>query len=203
MLSWNDMTAETSGMNGLSMDVPLFDPAMADSAAADSSVASYSDAVAVLLPATPPQGIQKPYFMFGDAKNPMDIWFTDLATNQAGSYMGKGIGSIEPTDQSLERYANYDDGVWTVILKRQRQMDGGLSFDEGTFVPIAFSVWDGFNEERGNKRGLSAWYHLYLTPLETQSAALPMAKWGLIVLLVELALIGLVRWRSKKKTVTA
>ena len=202
MLSWNDMTAETSGSNSLTMDVPLFDPAMADSAAADSAVV-YSDAVALLLPSEVQPGIEKPYFMFGDSKNPMDIWYTDLATDNAAVFMGKGIASIEQTDQSLERYANYDDGTWTVIFKRKRLMDSGLSFEEGAFTPITFSVWDGFNQERGNKRGLSAWYHVYLSPLETESAALPMAKWALITLLIELGLIGGVRWRSKKEAVTA
>ena len=28
----------------------------------------------------------------------------------------------------------------------------------GGFLPIAFSVWDGFSRERGNRRGLTAWY---------------------------------------------
>ena len=205
MLSWHDMTAETTGMNSLTMDVPIFNPSAPDtaSAAADSMAASYSDAVAVLLPMHTPEGTALPYFMFGDTKNPMDIWFTDLASQAAHSFAGTGSTSIEQTDTALERYANYDDGRWTVIMKRQRQMEEGLSFDEGTFVPISFSVWDGSSEERGNKRGLSAWYHVYMSPLETESAALPMAKWGLITLLIELSLIGLVRWRRKKEAVAA
>ena len=115
---------------------------------------------------------------------------------------GRGISNIQEAEQSLERYATYDDGVWTVIFKRQRQMEGGLSFEEGAFTPISFSAWDGFNQERGNKRGLSAWYHVYLEPLETESAALPMAKWALITLLIELGLIGVVRWRNKKTAVS-
>ncbi len=35
----------------------------------------FSDAVAVQLPATIPPGAQKPYFLFGDASNPVDLWF--------------------------------------------------------------------------------------------------------------------------------
>ena len=202
MLSWNDMTAETSGSNSLTMEVPLFDPSMADSAAADTATV-YSDAIALLLPSEVQPGIEKPYFMYGDSKNPMDIWYADLATDNAGVFAGRGIGNVQETEQSLDRYANYDDGMWTVIFKRQRAMEEGLSFNEGTFVPVSFSVWDGFNQERGSKRGLSAWYHVYLEPLETQSAAGPMAKWALITLLIELGLIGLVRWRKKKDAVAA
>ncbi len=200
MLTWHDMTAETSGSNSPTMEVPLFNPSAPDSAAADTA-GVYSDAVAVLLPSQMPQGVERPYFMFGDSKNPMDIWFADLAGQQADVLVGKGSAAIEASDQTLEMVSNYDDGQWTAIFKRKRQRDGGLSFEESTFVPIAFTVWDGSNDERGNKRGLTSWYHLYLTPLETQSAALPMAKWGLITLLFELGLIFVVRRRKKKAAV--
>lgn len=198
MLSWHDMTAETSGTNRPTMDVPLFDPANPDTTRGD-----YADAVAVLLPAQMPQGIERPYFMFGDAKNPMDIWFADLGSEEATVYVGRGSDDIEPTDQSLEHTATYEDGEWTVIFKRARRIDDGLSFEEETFVPISFTVWDGFNQERGNKRGLAAWYHVYMTPLQTQSAALPMAKWGLITLLLELGLVFIVRRKYGKKEVIA
>ena len=70
---------------------------------------------------------------------------------------------------------------------------------EATFVPISFTVWDGFSGERGNKRGLSAWYHLYLEPMEAQSAVLPMAKWFLIVLGAELLIVALVNLRARRR----
>ncbi|MFQ5629040.1 MAG: hypothetical protein ACE5I1_09790, partial [bacterium] len=81
--------------------------------------------------------------------------------------------------------------------KRQSEFDGGFSFAEGTFLPIAFSVWDGFNKERGNKRGMSSWYYLYLEPMQKASAVLPMLKWGFITIMFELVLIGWVRARNK------
>ena len=109
--------------------------------------------------------------------------------------MGNGSASITDTGEALERYAAYEDGVWKVILKGKRQTSSGLHFGEAAFTPVTFSVWDGLSQERGNRRGISAWYHVYLAPMEAQSAALPMAKWAFIVLLLELALIGIVRWR--------
>ena len=39
-------------------------------------------------------------------------------------------------------------------------------FSPGEFMPIAFSVWDGFARERGNRRGLTLWYSLYVEPAE-------------------------------------
>ena len=192
-LQWHDMTAEANGHNHPNLEVPMFNPGQPDTTAGD-----WSDAVAVLFPAATPEGLVRPYFMFGDTENPMSIWFADMATDTTAVLLGQGAGLITDTDIPVERIASYDDGVWTVALKGARQMQD-LSFDESTFVPIAFSVWDGFNRERGNKRGLSAWYHMYLEPIEQPSALLPMAKWAVIVLLFELALVGLVRWRSGRK----
>ena len=62
-------------------------------------------------------------------------------------------------------------------------------------MPIAFSVWDGFSRERGNRRGLTVWYSLYVEPLVVPSATGPMVKTALFILAIELALIGWVRWR--------
>ena len=61
-------------------------------------------------------------------------------------------------------------------------------------MPVAFSVWDGFSRERGNKRGLTAWYSLYLEPEVIPSAVGPMVRTALLILLIELAVIGWVRW---------
>ncbi len=65
----------------------------------------------------------------------------------------------------------------------------------GAFLPIAFSVWDGFSRERGNRRGLTSWYSLYLEPEVTTSAVGPMVRTGLLILVIELAIVGWVRWR--------
>ena len=45
-------------------------------------------------------------------------------------------------------------------------------------MPIAFSVWDGFSRERGNRRGLSFWYSLYVEPEVVPSAVGPMIEDG-------------------------
>ena len=63
------------------------------------------------------------------------------------------------------------------------------------FMPIAFSVWDGFSRERGNRRGLTLWYSLYVEPETVPSAVGPMVRTALVILAIELAVIGWVRWR--------
>ena len=195
LLSWHDMTAEQEGANHPGIEVPLFDPNVPDSL-----TGMYSDAVALLVPAAVPEGQEKPYFMFGDDKLAMSIWFADLATDSASVLLGNGASRITESGQELERFAEYEDGVWTVMVKGPRQLDTGFQFEEAAFSPVTFSVWDGLSEERGNKRGLAAWYNVYLEPMEEQSVLGPMARAALLVLVLELLVVGIVRLRHRRRT---
>ncbi len=191
MLVWHDMTGETSGTNGPSMPVPRFDPDAEEEAGA-----IYSDAVAVQTPSKKLSGSVKPYFLFGDTKNAVDIWFADLAKGEGEFFVGRGSQNIESGQDAIPVRSAYRDGAWNVIFKRSRFPADGLSFDEGSFVPVAFSIWDGFAGERGNKRGVTSWYHLYLQPLREDSKAIPVAGYGILALLVELVVIQVVRKRN-------
>lgn len=163
----------------------------------------FSDAVAIQLPLTMPQGIVKPYILFGDAQNPVELWLADTAADRAQLYTARGSAAIAPGEsEPPEMVASYEEGEWTVIYKRRRKGRGSISFNEDTFVPIAFTVWDGFNRERGNKRGLTRWYNLYLEPVERPSPFGPMARAGIGVLGLEILLIFLVRRRAKKRRET-
>jgi mono/diheme cytochrome c family protein len=199
MLTWHDMTAETTGKNSPMLETPRFEP---EAAVTDStqSPESFSDAAAILLPSKMPEGTEKPYFMFGDSKNPMDIWLADLAKDSADFFIGKGSKNIEAAGSGgLSVVSGYEEGEWHVIFKRTRLAEEGLAFEEGSFVPVAFSVWDGFNEERGNKRGLTTWYYLYLEPLQKVSPAGPMAKSGGITFLILLGIVAFARIKYRNK----
>lgn len=195
MLSWHDMVADRTGSNGPDMPVPLRDPGQA----AEDSQEEFSDAVAVQFPQKLPTGPAKPYFLLGDDKNPVQLWFMDLAGSTARIYQVKGRGNFAADEAELSAAANFDEGEWTVIFKRPRGSEEDTLFAEGQFVPIAFSLWDGFNDERGNKRGITSWYHLYLEPLERESPLGPMVKYGLLTFLVEIGIIFMVRRKYKGK----
>ena len=62
------------------------------------------------------------------------------------------------------------------IFKRPLRPEAGITFTPGSFVPIAFTVWDGFTHERGNRRGLTVWYHLYMQPEVVVSPVGPMIR---------------------------
>ena len=62
-------------------------------------------------------------------------------------------------------------------------------------MPAAFSVWDGFSRERGNRRGLTVWYSIYVEPEVVPSAVGPMVRTALLILGLELVAIMWVRRR--------
>jgi mono/diheme cytochrome c family protein len=160
----------------------------------------FSDAVAVQIPSDMPIGARKPYFIFGDAQSAVDLWFFDLAKPDPLLFTGKGSAAVTPNEEAggLTGVASYDQGEWSVIFKRPRRPASGAALAPGAFMPIAFSVWDGFSRERGNRRALSLWYSLYLEPENVPSAITPMITTALVILGVEVAIVGWVR-RSRSR----
>jgi mono/diheme cytochrome c family protein len=216
LVRWHDMTADKTGKNGPSLPVPLeeeeaaatpaaqapgaaaqpADP-FAEQAAPAAPVSEFSDAAAIQIPSQVPAGARKPYFIFGDGQNSVDLWFFDLARPDPLQFTGKGSTDIAPNDTGdVTGVASYDQGEWSVIFKRPLRPTAGARFSPGEFMPVAFSVWDGMSRERGNRRGLTVWYSLYVEPETVPSPAGPMAKTALSILAIELAVIGWVRRRK-------
>jgi mono/diheme cytochrome c family protein len=213
LVRWHDIAADKSGKNAPSLPVPLEEeeaapPAPAGAAAAPSqdpfaetnapvavAASEFSDAVAIQIPSQVPSGARKPYFIFGDPQNSVDLWFFDLARPEPLQFTGRGSKDIAANDAGeVTGVANYDQGEWTAIFKRPLR-GSGAAFTPGQFMPIAFSVWDGLARERGNRRGLTVWYSVYVEPENVPSAVGPMVKTALSILAIELMLIGWVRWR--------
>ncbi len=197
MLSWHDMSADRSGSNSPSAEAPIFDPGSVEAYSE-----AFSDAVAIQVPSKDVHGFVRPYFLFGDRRNPVDIWFADLAKDSGELFVGKGSRNIESGGEDVPVASSYEDGRWEVMFKRKRFSEDGLSFKEGDFVPVAFSLWDGFSNDRGNKRGVTSWYHLYLKPAKTTSKTVPVATSFLGVLLIEIVVISVVKRRHRSKAVT-
>jgi len=173
-----------------------------------SDIQTTSDAVAVQFPSEPSQGQTRPYFLYGDSQNSVNLWFADLATDLsidgARLFIGKGsqnVQAVEGSEGVIEAVSSFADGEWTVIFKRDRGSNDDSVFEEGQFVPLAFSVWDGFHHEQGNRRGITSWVNMYIAPREAQSSIGPMLRIGLLVLLIEVSLIAWVRRKYKRTPV--
>jgi cytochrome c len=225
LVKWHDMSAQKTGKNGPSLPVPpeeeegaapaaagdaqtpggaqpaAADPfAEAEAAAPADQPSEFSDAVSVQIPSQVPAGARKPYFIFGDSQNSVDLWFFDLARPAPMQFTARGSGDIAPNDTGdLTGVASYDQGEWSAIFKRPRRPGSGAQFSPGEFMPIAFSAWDGYSRERGNRRGLTIWYSLYVEPEVVPSAIGPMIKTALVILAIELAVIAWVRSRYRSR----
>lgn len=223
LVRWHDMSAQRTGKNGPSLPVPpeeeeapaaaspesVFGEAevvptpdaqpqdpFAEAAAPPAPASEFSDAVSIQIPSEVPTGAPKPYFIFGDAESSVDLWFFDLARPAPLQFTGRGSADITPNDKpDVTGVASYDQGEWSVTFKRALRPPEAAPFSPGAFMPIAFSVWDGFSRERGNRRGLTLWYSVYVEPAVVPSAAGPMARTALLILAIELAVIGWVRRR--------
>ena len=225
LVRWHDMRADNTGKNGPSLPVPPEEeaaapegakpagdspfgdaevtaqqPATADPFAEESAQSAppseFSDAVSIQVPSQATTGARKPYFIFGDAQNSVDLWFFDLARPAPFQFTGRGSADVAPNDTGdLTGVASYDQGQWSAIFKRPLRPSSGAPLSPGQFMPVAFSVWDGFSRERGNRRGLTVWQSLYLEPEAVPSVIGPMVRIALIILAIELIVIGLVRWR--------
>jgi hypothetical protein len=136
-----------------------------EGAAAPAAAGSeFADAVAIQLPIEPPTTIRKPYVLFGDKDFPVNLWFVDVAKQTPELWVGRGSDALEKLGaRALTATSAYDKGEWTVVFKRRLRSPGEVAFEEGGFLPIALSVWDGSNRERGNKRALSTWWTVSLT----------------------------------------
>jgi mono/diheme cytochrome c family protein len=215
LVRWDDMSAEKAGKNSPGLPVPAEEEEAAPAAAAQPSekdpfadttaapaaeASEFSDAVAVQIPSEVPSGAHKPYFIFGDAQHAVDLLFFDLAGAAPTLFTGKGSGAITPKEASdLSGAATYDQGQWSVIFKRPLRPASGAAFTPGEFMPIAFSVWDGYSRERGNRRGLTLWNSVYMEPETVPSAVGPMIRTALAILAIELAVIAWARWRNGKQ----
>ena len=222
LVRWHDMRADKTGKNGPSLPVPpeeeesapggakpTSDNPFGDAevtaqqpaadpfaeAAPEAPPSEFSDAVSIQVPSQVSTGARKPYFIFGDAQSPVDLWFFDLARPGPVQFTGRGSADVAANDTGdITGVASYDQGEWSAVFKRPLRPASGAPLSPGQFMPVAFSVWDGFSRERGNRRGLTAWYSIYVEPDVVPSAVGPMVRTGLLILFIELAVIGWVRW---------
>lgn len=121
-----------------------------------------ADAFAVQLPFEVPEGRERPYFLMGSSRDPVHLWTWDSESG-VGEARARGLGSLEPLTPEVTGQATWEEGRWTLVLRRAVATEGeGLTFVEGTPIPVAFYAWDGSSGETGARGSVSSWYYVLL-----------------------------------------
>ncbi|HEB79550.1 MAG TPA: c-type cytochrome [Rhodospirillales bacterium] len=181
LLEWDDRTKSIPGDKDA---MTLADPEMGE------------DRVAVQLPVAIPKGMKKPYFVKGDAANPVNLWYWGSGTAETPGNVrlgnGTGVDSVEDRDAAavgLKAKGVYKNGTWRVVMKRPlvtADAKTDIQFEEGRYTPIAFQNWDGSNGEIGSKHTLTTWYWLLLKPAADNTPLIAALILAALVLGVEI-----------------
>ena len=135
----------------------------------------YDDAFVVQWPVRLTDGPEKPYFLYGDTSRPVYLWRWSANAEAVSELNATGFGTESAQrgeSQNLKGTVVYNHGQYKMLVRRTvttEDKDNDLQFQEAQFIPIAFSAWDGSNDETGNKRAISAWYYLYLEPTPSRA----------------------------------
>ena len=152
----------------------------------------FEDAVAVQFPPKVPEGMEKPYFLMGDAANPVNLWRWSSGTTEAGETTtlidAQGISAqVVREGGGLSAVGSYKDGTWQVVMTRAlvtETPESDLQFQGGQFVPIAFFNWDGSNSEAGTSHAMTTWYWLLLKPAPNSNPLIYGVLAGLLIFLI-------------------
>ena len=158
----------------------------------------HPDQFAVQFPAKNEEKV-RPYFMLGDKKRPVSLWWWQADTGKTNVRIAKGFSSIaegEGTDVVAE--VSYNDGRYTMVVRRVLTTEDDSKepqFAAGDFVPVVFNAWDGSRGEVGQRRALTTWYWLHLTPPIPRSAYV----WPVVAFFLTLGLLLLIVRRVRRR----
>ena len=133
-------------------------------------------------------GAEKPYFIFGDSKKPVDIWKAEFMPKNYDStnapkpegydldisikeLIGHGFEDIveKDTPGGVEIvYSKYHQGRVKIMFKRSLITENpdrtDVQIPVKGFVPISFMEWSGWNKEHDEFNALSTWVYTILEP---------------------------------------
>jgi len=177
----------------------------------------YPDAVAMQWPAKLQDlfGAEKPYFINGDSKKPVDIWKANLmvqdynptnAPNEKGyqvkgsvqEIVGHGIEALEVKEGGQVEIVDslFQQGKVRVMLRRSLKTEGefDVQIPTETFIPVSFLQWAGADKEKDEHMAISTWYYTILEP------PLPDSLYYMppIMAVVFIGLQGWLVWMTKR-----
>jgi DMSO reductase family type II enzyme heme b subunit len=122
---------------------------------------------------------ERPYFLGGDKRRPVQLWRWSSAPDQVTVGTATGLDAFTPSATGADpvsHVARYDAGQWRLMLVRALQPHDSASgpvFRQGGAVPVAVFVADGSNGEDDVRSAVSTWYAIHLdvpTPARVYAA---------------------------------
>ncbi|MBC8286001.1 MAG: c-type cytochrome [Nitrospinae bacterium] len=178
----------------------------------------YPDAVAIQWPAKLQDlfGAEKPYFIYGDSKKPVDVWKASYmvkdysatnAPNDKGyqldvsvkEVVGNGFDAI--ADKESEGKVEVVDSIFhqgrvKVMFKRSLTTEGefDVQIPSEKFIPVSFFQWSGRDKEHDEHMAISTWYYTILKP------ALPASLYYMppIIAAIFICFQGWLVWMTKR-----
>ncbi|MEE2847056.1 MAG: c-type cytochrome [Gemmatimonadota bacterium] len=159
------------------------------------------DQLVVQFPTALSDGMERPYFLQGDARRPTNTWTWRSDAPDAVEGIARGLGTAVPQpdgEQHVTAVVQHSEGEWKVLFRRSLDTGGAedLVLPVGQAVPMAFQAWDGDNGESGNQGAVSTWYFLFLeqpTPVSVYVAP-PIVL--VLTLLFGLLVIRQAQWEA-------
>ncbi len=179
----------------------------------------YPDSVAIQWPAKLQElyGAEKPYFILGDAKKPVDLWKANFmpkedysataAPKEAGyqldvsveELVGYGFDALSAKeDEATVEVVDsiYKQGRVKILFKRSLATEGefDVQIPIEKFIPVAFMQWAGRDKEKDEHMAISTWYYTILKP------ALPQSLYYMppIIAAIFVCFQGWVIWMTKR-----
>jgi hypothetical protein len=137
-------------------------------------------------------GAEKPYFIYGDNKKPVDVWKAKFLvkdyspTNppkddgyqldmKVEELVGEGFDKVSvkktpPTIQVVDSI--FKQGRVKILFRRSLETpnkDTDVQIPSEKFIPVSFLQWSGVNQEKNEHMAISTWYYTILEPPIPQS----------------------------------
>jgi DMSO reductase family type II enzyme heme b subunit len=153
-------------------------------------------------PQSIPSGMERPYFLLGNARDPVYLWRWQSQPEGVTEMLGRGIGRMDPLpDGGVSAQTAFSDGQWRLVVRRSivaADSANRISFTPGQPIPMALFAWDGDNGEAGTRGAISTWYFLFLEqPTSGTVYATPVVA---VLLTAGLGLFAIGRAQRRKTT---
>ncbi len=158
-------------------------------------------------------GDKKAHFAHGQPMaqvegGPVNIWYWKNKDAKGVDMNAKGFGTLKIQDsQDVKAKGVYQNGSWRVVFSRTlstADAENDTQIAPGTFINIAFAIWDGKKlesgdlKEKGSQKAVSSWWYFRAEPPPDYSPYYYAALAAVIAAGFEFSLI----WRIKKGAVS-